>query len=155
MAKVLIVNNTPYLYPQPGEQAPWGEGATGWAEEVTRVLSTLKGAADILETSYAIENNVTSPEIIGGLSFDVNIVRGFVVQATVYRSSGSNEYAEEVFLNGVYQGASGWLLQQDGIGNAGISFTISPSGQLNYTSTNLPTPYSGIITFRGIGILTV
>lgn len=155
MAKILIVNNTPYLYPQPGEQAPWGEGATGWAEEVTKVLNTLKGSADILESTFTIENNVTTPLPIGGLFFDVNSVRGFIVQASVYRTTGPNQKTEQLVLSGVNQGAEGWLLQQDGIGSAGITFTIDAGGQINYTTTNLATPHSGVITFRGIGILTI
>jgi hypothetical protein len=160
MAKILIVNNTPYAYPQPGEQAPWGEGATGWAEEVTRVLGTLKGSADILESSYIIDNNVTSPLPIGGLFFDVNLVRGFSVEATVYRTYGATQQTELITLSGLNQGAAGWLLQQDGIGSSGISLSIDASGQVNYTSTNIPQPnigdvYSGVITFRGIGILTI
>lgn len=160
MAKILIVNNTPYAYPQPGEQAPWGEGATGWAEEVTRILGTLKGSADILETSFSIENNVTTPFPIGGLFFDNNLVRGFVVQATVYRSYGATQKTEQITLNGLNQGAAGWLLQQDGIGNSGITLSISTNGQVNYISNNIPQPnvgdvYGGIITFRGIGILAI
>jgi len=31
MSIVLTVNNTPFEYPEQGEQAPWGEAATGWA----------------------------------------------------------------------------------------------------------------------------
>jgi hypothetical protein len=152
MAKILIVNNTPFAYPQPGEQAPWGEGATGWAEEVTKVLGTLKGSADILQSSYTIENNVSSPLPVGGLIFDVNLVRAFSSQITIYRTDSlGNEKTEYVSLNGLNQGSSGWTLQQDGIGNSGVSFSIDISGQIYYTSSNLA-PIAGIITFKGTAI---
>ena len=51
MAVTLTINNTPFEYPEPGDQAPWGEAATDWAVEVTRVLNSLSGPSDILETT--------------------------------------------------------------------------------------------------------
>jgi hypothetical protein len=80
MSVTLIVNNTPFEYPEQGEQQPWGESATNWAIEVTDVLSSLSGSSDILETSASILNNQTTKANILGLFFDINTVRSFVVQ---------------------------------------------------------------------------
>ena len=154
MSITLTINNTPFEYPEEGDQAPWGEAATGWATEVTKTLNSLAGPSDILETSAIINNNVTTYTDIAGFFFDPASVRSFTVQISVYRVYGSSEVSEAIQLVGLYQGAAGWLLQQDGIGNSGITLDITTAGQVQYKSSNLVgTPYSGIIKFRGIGVL--
>lgn len=153
MAVTLIVNNTPFEYPEQGEQQPWGEPATNWAIEVTDVLSSLKGSADILETSASVLNNQTTPINIIGLYFDINTVRSFVVQGNISRQYGSGSQKNEQFtIVGINTG-SDFDIQQDGIGDAEVDISILPSGQLQYTSTNLSSGLTGILKFRGIGIL--
>lgn len=154
MSITLVVNNTPFEYPEQGEPQGWGEAATGWASEVTKVLSSVSGPSDILETADTIINNQTTFLDIVNFTFDSNTVRSFSVRGNVYRTHGAFEKSEEFLLVGLYQGVNGWLLQQEGIGDAGITFNITSLGQIQYKSTNLVgTPYSGIIKFRGVGIL--
>jgi hypothetical protein len=155
LSVVLVVNNTPFDFPEPGEQAPWAEGVTEWSKEVTTVLSSLKGPSDILETSAIIDNNISSPTPISGFAFDPSTTRSFSVQCAIYRTYDTNEKAEELNLVGLFTGSGGWLLQQDGIGNAGVTLDITSGGQVTYTSTNLVgSSYNGLIKFRGIGILS-
>lgn len=153
MAITLTVNSIPYEYPEEGDQAPWGEQATGWAKEVTAVLNSIIGPADILETSAIINNNQTTPLDIPGLFFDPAIVRSFTLQLSVYRTYNGNEVSESIQIYGLWRGASKWLIQQEGIGNAGVSFDITDAGQFQYTSTNLATPHTGILKFRANGII--
>lgn len=158
MAITLTVNNTPFEYPEQGEQAPYGEAMTGWSEEVTKVLNSLSGPSDILETSAIIDNGVLSPLPIAGFFFDPASVRSFSAKCSFYRRIDGLEISEDVNLVGLYTGAGGWLLQQDGIGNAGITLNITIGGQITYTSTDIVTPggvgYVGRAKFRGIGILS-
>ena len=74
MSVILTVNNTPYEYPEQGDQAPWGEAATGWATEVTNVLATVKGPSDLLETSFELVNNQTTFASIPGFTFESQTV---------------------------------------------------------------------------------
>jgi hypothetical protein len=155
MSVTLVVNNIEYQYPSPGTQPPWGQDATDWASEVTRVLNSLKGSADILETGANILNNVTSLTDVTDMKFDANIVRSFTIRGNITRVYDSSSIYEEFVLTGLKK-ASTWILQQDGIGNAGIDFTITPAGQIQYTSSNLTysTTYSGLLKFRAISILS-
>ena len=153
MAVTLIVNNTPFEYPEQGEQQPWGEPATNWAIEVTDVLSSLKGSADILETSASVLNNQATPINIIGLYFDINTVRSFVVQGNISRPYGSGSQKNEQFTIVGINNGSDFDIQQDGIGDAEVDISILPNGQLQYTSTNLSSGLTGILKFRGIGIL--
>jgi len=148
MSKTLIVNNIPFEYPEQGEQQPWGEAATGWASEVTNVLSSLKSSSDILETSANIQNNVTTPTAVNQLVFNSTTVRSFQVQASIYRTVGALQKSEEIHLVGLNKGTAGWDLQQDGIGDSGVSLTIDSNGQVYYTSSNLGTPHTGVIVFK-------
>jgi hypothetical protein len=153
MAVTLIVNNTPFDYPEQGEQQPWGEPATNWAIEVTDVLSSLKGSSDILETSASVSNGQLTPASIIGLFFDINTVRSFVVQGNISRQYGSGSQKNEQFTIVGINNGSDFDIQQDGIGDAEVTLSILPTGQLQYTSSNLSSGLTGILKFRGIGIL--
>jgi hypothetical protein len=151
MSVILTVNNIDFEIPTQGSQAPWAEGLDGWHEEVTKVLKTLYGQGDILETGCAITNNVANQKVYK-LAFDPLVVRSFAVRGSISRPSSSSYVYEEFVLVGLNEGGN-WRLQQDGIGNAGITFTIQDNGQILYTSTNLNNNTPGIIKYRGIGLL--
>lgn len=152
MAITLIVNNIPFEYPTQGEQAPWGEAASGWAQEVTTVLSSLKGPSDILETSASILNNQTDQPVVG-MFFDPLSVRSFTVQGNILRSTSEGSFYEQFTLTGLNIGSS-FILQQEGMGESYVTLDIDSSGQIKYTSNLLSgTNYVGIVKFRGIGIL--
>lgn len=156
MAVTLIVNNVPFDYPEQGEQQPWGESATNWASEVTKVLASLKGSSDILETAAAININQTTPDSIQGLFFDSLTVRSFVVTGNITRTTSTAQKYEEFELRGLYQGPTlGWALQQESLSNSGVTFSISSSGQVQYVSTTVsgdPLTYSGLIKFKAVAL---
>ena len=153
--KTLVINNVTYNYPGPGEDPGWGEDATGWAEEVTSVLSSLLGAGDILETTFNVANNVTSATNITGLSFDTATVRSAVIEYSIYRISDTTTSgkAETGVLDIVYDNSASsgnkWLLSQESNGDSGITFDITDAGQFTYTSTDIgSTNYSGVFKFK-------
>lgn len=161
MSKTLVINNIPFEYPEQGEPSPWGEAATGWAQEVTTVLSSVNGPSDILESASDIVNGATNLPI-NALLFNPLTVRSFSVRANIarYFVSGvtiNNAKYQEVLLIGLYNTQTGtWTLQEDGIGDADITFDLTDSGQITYstgTMTGTGT-YTAIIKFRGMGILT-
>lgn len=154
MAITLIINNIPFEIPEQGEQQPWGEGVTAYLTEVAKVLNSVNGPSDILESVASINNNISTPTDITGFFFDATTVRSFAVRGNIYRLDDAVESSEEFLLAGLYQGASGWVLTQEGMGNAGVTFSITSIGQVQYTSTNnAGTVHTGIIKFRGVGLL--
>lgn len=154
MSITLIVNNTPFEYPEQGDQAPWGEAATGWASEVTTVLSTVKGPADLLESFFDLNNNQTTFSNISGFSFDSVTVRSFEISGNIYRSynAGASEVVEEYTLTGLNNGAD-WIITREGFGDAGIELEITSTGQVQYKSSNLAGHVSSKIKFRGTAVL--
>lgn len=156
MSVTLIVNNVPFEYPEQGEQQPWGESATNWAVEVTKVLASIRGPYDLAETPALINSVQVTPESIQGMFFDSINVRSFVVTGNIVRTTDLEQRYEEFQLTGLYKGASlGWVLQQESLGSSGVTFSINSSGQVQYIATALSgnqATYSGLIKFRGIGI---
>ena len=155
MSKALVVNNTTYQYPSPGEDPGWGEGATGWAEEVTNVLNSLLGPGDILETSFNVPSGTSSGDV-AGLLFNSSSIQHAKIDYYVYRRSDSypSGITESGTIEIVYDNDAGagskWLFSQEGIGDAQISFGITDAtGQLTYSSQDIgATNYNGIMKFK-------
>jgi hypothetical protein len=159
MSIPLVVNGDVFQYPQNRDPAGWGPNATGWAQAVTTVLGSLNGPADILNTVATVANNQTTslPNIAGiipGLSFDPTIVKGARVDYNVYRNTSTNELVEQGIMLISYKPiAATWDLVIQSSQTANITFSISSTGQLYYTTDNMPgTNYSGTITFRAIAL---
>lgn len=152
MPKTLTVNNIPFNYPSNGDEPGWGGEATLWASEVTKVLSNILGPNDILETSFNIANDQTAATDVTGLIFDSGSVRSAIVDYSVYRRSDINisGNAETGQMNLLYDNNAGWSLAiGDVVGNSGVNFTVTATGQIQYTSTDIdPLNYIGIIKFR-------
>lgn len=152
MSKQLTVNNTPYDYPTEGDEPGWGGEATGWAEEVTDVLNNLLGPDDILETSFNIANNQSSLANVTGLVFNAGSVRAASVEYSVFRISDSNPSGNAEFgeMHIVYDNNVGWSLSMGGIvGLSGVIFSILPTGQIQYTSSDIgSTNYVGVMKFK-------
>jgi len=87
---------------------------------------------DIKRTSFTALDNQAVAASVTGLSFSNAVTRGFEAQITIVRGSTYAEYS----LKGIQKGAS-WEMSQEYVGDAaGVSFTISNSGQIEYTTTS-------------------
>lgn len=151
MPKTLIVNNTPFDYPTSGDEPGWGGDATGWAEEVTKVLNNVVGPDDILQTSFNIANNQTVAANVTGLIFNAGSVRSATVDYSIYRISDSNPSgnAETGEMHIIYDSNDGWKLGVGGIvGNSNVIFSITPTGQIQYVSSDIGAlNYTGVMKF--------
>lgn len=155
MSKTLTINNKEFEYPEVGQEPGWGEDATAWAEEVTEVLNAIAGPDDILETTFTINNNISTPANIAGLLFNTATVRSAVIEYNIYRTTNTNEVAENGTISVVYKSVvDTWDLSQVTNGDAGVYFTITNSGQVQYESTNITgLNYDGVISFEARAIL--
>ena len=155
MARVLVVNNVPYEYPEAGDAPGWGEEATGWAEGVTEVLGNIVGPNDILESSAIILNNQTTPLNVSGLLFDPTQCRRIEIKYTIYRITDDHPYGqtEEGTLYCSYDnsapiGQQFKVSQEFSGSDAGVDLEMLDSGQIVYTSTDLPgANYVGLMRF--------
>lgn len=155
MSVTLTIAGTTFNYPTSGEDPNWSEEASSWAVAVTEALNTLLAPGDILQTSFAIDNNIAVPTNINGLLFDSGTVRAANVNYTVYRISDSSPsgHAETGLIFLVFDDSAAvgmkWKLSQSPVdGNAGISFSMDDDGQMKYATTTIgDVGYVGTIRF--------
>lgn len=150
MAKTVQIGNQFFDYPEQGEGAGHGQEATDAFVAVTEVLKDLQGPNDILETTAVLANNQTTPANIPGLSFDTATVRRIEIQFIIKRiyDAGASTVLESGTVNGNYDGID-FDISIESVGqDTGVTLSISPSGQFQYTSTNLTNHVSSEIKFR-------
>lgn len=102
---------------------------------------------DISETSFSINNNVTTPTTITGFSFSNAVVRSFKAQVSVEIDATSDLF-EIVEIVGIQKGSE-WDLSITRTGDdSGVEFSISAGGQLQYESASYSGFVSGTLKFR-------
>jgi hypothetical protein len=113
------------------------------ASDVRTLLSILPNySGDIARTAFTAADNQSVADNIIGLAFANATVRGFETQITVVRNTTYAEYS----LKGIQKGAS-WEMSQEYVGDdVGITFNITSSGQIQYTSSN--TGFTAALLFR-------
>jgi len=150
MSKNLIVGNQTFEFPEQGDNADWGSSVTDWAEAVTDALSTVQKPNDILLTTANIANNISSPTNIPGFSFSTAEVKAINCQYLVTRTTTiPNVVLTEVgYIEGWFDGTN-WGISIRTTGDAGILLSITPAGQMQYTSSNLAgATHTGSISFE-------
>lgn len=88
------------------------------------------------EVSTTLSNNISTPTDITGLLFPNASVRSFSAQVSVAIDATADLY--EVFTIDAIQRTSDWVMNHTSVGDdSGVTFSITTSGQLQYTSQNL------------------
>jgi hypothetical protein len=120
----------------------------------TNIESLFGGKGNfIAETPFTIANNQITPANVTGLLFNPAVSRSFKVEYQIYRNTtggGATELAERGILQGVYLTVAGTWEMSPGpaASNAGITFSITNAGQVQYTSSNISgTPASSVMRF--------
>lgn len=145
MSKTLTIGSESFQYPVEGTKPGWGEEATDWATAATNAINNVFGPNDITTTCVVIANNQTCAQPVGGtgatsLSFSSTVVKSFVVTYAVTRTTS----VETGQMEGIYNGTT-WEFSNSSTGDAGVTFTITAAGQVQYFSTN---NVAGSIKFR-------
>ena len=156
MAIQLDISGTTFDYPSTRQEPGWGEQATSWAKAVTDTLNGLSSAVDIPLTSAIINNNQTTPINVIGLLFDPLVVRGATIEYTLYRTSSTitTSGAEKGVIEVSYDGVSWTLARGDATADTGVDFIILPSGQVQYTSTDVgAVGYQGLMKFKASALI--
>ena len=109
--------------------------------EVDALVGGGGSPGDINEDSYLFSNSQVVPESITGLAFSNAVVRSFNAVVAVSIDATSDLF--EVFeINGIQKGSE-WDISVSSTGdNTEILFSITSTGQIQYTSAN----YSGFVT---------
>lgn len=123
-------------------------------EATTQVSAHLKGLDAALLTSgditgnTTLANNQSSVADVTGLLFDGVATRSVLIKFAIYRNtSGSEQESTGNISLGYKTTAADWTISTEGFqGNAGITFSVTSSGQVQYISTNMAgTGYVGTV----------
>lgn len=96
------------------------------------------GVSSMFSGSFSASNNISSVANVTGLTFANASIRSFTatINVSIVVSSGTSLYS--VYNLTGTQNASGWSLYIETFGDTvGIVFSITSSGQVQYTSTNI------------------
>ena len=150
MPKKLVVGNEEFEIPLQGENPDWGTEVTDFLEAVAGALETVQQPNDVLLTTANIANNQTTPANIAGFSFTTAEVQAINCEFFVSRSTTSpaQTITESGSIVGNFNGTA-WSITIVSVGYAGITFSITPAGQIQYVSTNIiGSGYVGAIKFK-------
>jgi hypothetical protein len=104
-----------------------------------------------VQANVSIANNQVSAANVSNLVFDGAVAKKFIVDYGLYRSTDTTSLAQAGRLRGVYNEEDAeWYLSDDYSGqNAGVTFSITNGGQIQYTSSNISgTGYVGTLEYR-------
>lgn len=125
-----------------------------WFNQIRTALIDLFGGGSIGETDFTLANNQGSAANVTGLSVSSASYRGAVVEYDITRKTdtASSEVRSmgQMFLQYRAQ-SSAWEIAgiQENGDDAGITFSVTSGGQVQYTSTNISgSNYVGKLTFR-------
>ena len=102
------------------------------------------------EQSFSANNNQTSAQDITGFTFSNSVARSFDSLVSVYIDNGGSGLFASYNLKGINR-TNFWQLNSDFIGdNTGVTFAITSTGQIQYTSTNVVGFVSNTIKYRAL-----
>ena len=106
------------------------------------------------EQSFSALNAQLTPATITNFAFSNTRVRYFRADVSVYINTTSGNIASGYELKGIQQNSTNgnWLLNTTFIGSSppNVNFTISTSGQLQYTSSSVGAFVSSTLHFRAL-----
>lgn len=112
-------------------------------------IPAVGSAGDIQETSASLANNQVAAANVTGLAFANGVVRSFEAQVSVLVDATTDLY--EVFeLHGIQKG-SDWNMSVESAGDeSGVAFSITSSGQVQYTSASYAGFVSASVRYRAL-----
>lgn len=156
MSIPVTIQGSSYNIPEQGQSAPWGSDLTSLLQAMVTVLNDVVGPADILTTSFTIANNQSSVANVTGLVFDNTEVRSAIVSYSISRSTTTTEYSECGQLMLTRNSSAGtWEMARYAVGDAGVVFSVTNAGQVQYTSSNMSsgTGYASKLKFNAKAFL--
>jgi len=147
-SRVIPANFTPVSYTPTQVASEGTDKISAHLNGIDSAIGSLGAVTgDIGLTSFSAANNQSSAANVTGFAFANGTTRAFSAIVSVTIIATSNLY-ETFEIKGI-QKDSDWAINYDAVGDAsGVVFSITSSGQLQYTSTNISGFTSSTIKFR-------
>lgn len=126
-----------------------GISVTNGAGSITINATSTAPAGDINETSFSAADGQASPANVTGLAFNQAVTRSFRAQVSV-TIDATTPLFETFDLTGINTDTD-FMMAIDSVGdNSLINFTITSTGQVQYTSATFPGFVSATVKFRAM-----
>lgn len=154
MAVDITISGNVIPFPTSGQDPNWAPAVTEFAQAVEEALSSVTGQFDVSPQVYTMIANVNTNVDLPNLSFSTTNVRGAFIEYTVYRTTAAPALAYEAGNIMVIYNGSSWEISQDYVGDGDISFNITNTGQVQFSSTALTgSGHSGKIGYKATALL--
>lgn len=153
-------------FPSSGAAPSWSEGVIAAILALTDAVSSVTGTFDVAPQTQNIDgNNVSNNVSITNLVFPVSEVRSATIYYSVFRKTDDSgpadgvEMVEGGTLMMVYNETNPignkWELIRTAAGLANITFNVTDSGQVQFSTTALSggVNHQGVISYRAIAVL--
>lgn len=156
MSIPITISGTVISFPSSSESPSWAEAVIQFAQAVETALSASAGAYDVAPQVFNIDgssfNPTASPTNVPNLSFSTTAVRAVMINIATKRTNGVTTVAEETQLFAVYNGTI-WEMSRETTGDASITFTITPDGQVQFATVMLTGTQVGILSYSAKALL--
>jgi len=137
----ITITGTTVSFPDSAASPNWATAVIQFAQLVEGALNLVISAFDVPPQVYSMVANANSNVNLNALSFPTANVRAAFISYSVYRSTNTNNADEAGNLIVVYNPnglvGSKWELIQSKAGNAQVTFNITDTGQVQFSSTAL------------------
>lgn len=159
MAVEIIIQNKVIEFPESGASPNWAPAVIAFAQAVEAALASVVGGFDVAPQVQNIDASNPATDVdITNLNFPPVSVRSATIFYAVNRATDSAMAVEGGNLNIVYNANNPannkWELAQYKTGEGFITFSITDTGQFQYTTQTLAgANHTGNITFRAVAVL--
>lgn len=145
-------------FPSSGQDPNWSEGVIAFAQAVEAALATLVGPFDVPPQVFVLTSNANSNVSLPNLSFPSSDVKGAIIEYAVVRTTTTANVTETgsliINFNTNNPVTNKWEISRDYIGDADITFSVTDSGQIQFSTTVISgVDHVGTITYRATAIL--
>lgn len=165
MAVTITIKGTTIQFPSSGASPNWAPAIIEAIQALADAVNSVTATYDVPPQVQNIDANNSSTDVnVTNLNFPASEVRAATIYYTVYRKTEDSgppdgqEVAEGGTLEIVYNESNPtgnkWELARTVVNDALITFSITDTGQIQFTTTPLTgINHTGIISFRAISIL--
>lgn len=149
----ITIAGTTIQFPLSGADPNWSPAVILFAQLVAQALSGVVGPFDVSPQIFDMTANVNTNVSLPNLAFPTSEVRGAFIRYSVFRQTSSTSGSETGTLVATYNPNNPvnqkWEMTRTFAGNnANITFTITDTGQVQFSTTVLAgTSHVGIITY--------
>ena len=159
MAITIKIQNQVIEFPESSESPNWAPAMVSFAQAVEAAIATITGSFDVPSQTQNIDSDNPGIDInITNLTFPSTDVLNVEIMYGVLRQTDLSLVTEGGTLSLLYNSSNPvgdkWVISQVQQGDAKISFDITDTGQVQFTTETIAgINHTGIITFRALAVL--